>query len=78
MIAPGRGAPALPPFAQRSTLVGRNLMTVIGADDATAGITWAQQAIAAGLAEEYALSATSLEDAYIELTGHAGAGGDGG
>ena len=78
MIAPGRGAPALPPFAQRSTLVGRNLMTVIGAGDAAAGITWAQQAIAAGLAEEYALSATSLEDAYIELTGHAGQDGDGG
>jgi ABC-2 type transport system ATP-binding protein len=65
MIAPGRGAPALPSFAQRSTLVGRNLMTVIGADDATAGITWAQQAIAAGLAEEYARDAAL---SYVMLT----------
>ena len=81
MIAPGRGAPALPPFAHRSTLVGRNLMTVIARQDAAVGISWAEAAIAAGAAEEYALSATSLEDAYIELTGvnssDDGADGDG-
>jgi len=70
MIAPGRDAPALPPFALRSTLVGRNMMTVIAEGDAAVGIKWAEQVIAAGAAEEYALSATSLEDAYLELTGH--------
>jgi ABC-2 type transport system ATP-binding protein len=70
MIAPGRDAPALPPFATRSTLVGRNLMTVIAEGDAAVGIKWAEQVIADGAAEEYALSATSLEDAYLELTGH--------
>ncbi|HEU5426662.1 MAG TPA: ABC transporter ATP-binding protein [Actinocrinis sp.] len=77
MIAPGRDAPALPPFAQRSNLVGRNLMTVIAQQDAAIGISWAEEVIAGGAAEEYALSATSLEDAYIELTGHnSGNGGD--
>jgi ABC-2 type transport system ATP-binding protein len=74
MIAPGHDAPALPPFAMRSTLVGRNLMTVIAEGDASVGIKWAQEVIAAGVAEEYALSATSLEDAYIQLTGHDSAG----
>ena len=75
MIAPGRDAPALPPFALRSTLVGRNLMTVIAEGDAAVGIKWAEEVIADGAAEEYALSATSLEDAYIELTRH-DSGGD--
>ncbi len=70
MIAPGHDAPGLPPFVRRSTLVGHNLMTVIDDADAGAGIKWAQEAIGAGTAEEYALSATSLEDAYIQLTGH--------
>jgi ABC-2 type transport system ATP-binding protein len=77
MIAPSRDAPAQPPFALRSTLVGRNLMTVIAEGDAAVGIKWAEEVIAAGAAEEYALSATSLEDAYIELTGHE-SGGNGG
>jgi ABC-2 type transport system ATP-binding protein len=77
MIAPGREAPDLPAFIRRSTLVGHNLMTVIDDADADVGIKWAQQAIGAGVAEEYALGATSLEDAYIELTGH-DSGDDGG
>jgi ABC-2 type transport system ATP-binding protein len=68
MIAPGQDAPAQPPFALRSTLAGRNLVAVIAEDDAAVGIKWAQQVIADGAAEEYALSATSLEDAYIDLT----------
>jgi ABC-2 type transport system ATP-binding protein len=76
MIAPGRDAPALPPFALRSTLAGRNLMTVIADGDAAVGIKWAQEVIATGTAEEYALSATSLEDAYIELTSN-DSGGEG-
>jgi ABC-2 type transport system ATP-binding protein len=70
MIAPGRDAPAVPPFALRSKLIGRNQITVIADEDAAVGIKWAEQNIAAGVAEEYALSATSLEDAYIELTSH--------
>ena len=70
MIAPGHDAPGPPAFVRHSTLAGRNLMTVIDEADASAGIKWAEGVIAAGVAEEYALSATSLEDAYIELTGH--------
>jgi hypothetical protein len=46
MIAPGHDAPELPPFAQRSTLIGHNLMTVIAKGDAAVGIKWAEQVIA--------------------------------
>jgi ABC-2 type transport system ATP-binding protein len=75
MIAPGRDAPEVPPFALRSTLVGRNLVTVIADGDAAIALKWAQEVIADGAAEEYALSATSLEDAYIDLTTrHSGCG----
>jgi ABC-2 type transport system ATP-binding protein len=74
MIAPGRDAPHAPPFARRSALAGHTLMAVLDEADAADGIKWAQQAVARGVAEEYALGATSLEDAYIELTGHACAG----
>jgi ABC-2 type transport system ATP-binding protein len=45
-------------------------MAVIDEDRARDGIVWAQQIMADGLVEEYALAATSLEDAYIRLTGH--------
>jgi ABC-2 type transport system ATP-binding protein len=79
MIAPGHDAPGAPAFARHFTLAGRNLLTVIDERDASVGIKWAADAIATGVAEEYALSATSLEDAYIELTGHnSGDGGNGG
>jgi ABC-2 type transport system ATP-binding protein len=71
MIAPGRDAPQAPPFARRARLAGRTLMAVLDEPDAPDGIKWAQEAVACGVAEEYALGATSLEDAYIELTGHA-------
>jgi ABC-2 type transport system ATP-binding protein len=80
MIAPGRDAPSAPRFARRATVSGRTLMAVIDEADAAEGIKWAQEAVASGDAEEYALGATSLEDAYIQLTGHLssdrGASGD--
>jgi ABC-2 type transport system ATP-binding protein len=50
--------------------VGNNLMAMIDEDRAGDGIAWARRAMADGLAEEYALAATTLEDAYIRLTGH--------
>ena len=77
MIAPGREVPACPAFAQRCATAGRNLMAVIDEADAPTGIKWAQEVVASGAAEEYALGATSLEDAYIELTGHAPDGDNG-
>ena len=76
MLYPGRSDPELPRFVRRSTRVGHNLMAVIDDVEAAHAIGWAQELIGTGVAEEYALSATSLEDAYIQLTGHGSADGD--
>ncbi len=76
MLTPGRDDPELPGFVRRATRVGHNLMAVIDDAEASHAIGWAQELIGTGVAEEYALSATSLEDAYIQLTGHGSADGD--
>jgi ABC-2 type transport system ATP-binding protein len=69
-LAPGITTPALPPWAGPATRVGHNLVTTIAEKDASAGIAWAASLVDAGVAEEYALGATTLEDAYIRLTSH--------
>jgi ABC-2 type transport system ATP-binding protein len=70
MLVPGNGVPELPSLVHHHARVGNNLMMVIDETDAAAGISWAQQLMSSGVAEEYALGATTLEDVYIRLTGH--------
>jgi ABC-2 type transport system ATP-binding protein len=70
MLAPGTETPALPPWAGPPVRVGNNLVTTIAETDASVGITWAMALTDAGVAEEYALGAMTLEDAYIRLTSH--------
>lgn len=70
MMTPGRDVPELPHFVESETLVGHNLATVINEERASEGIQWAQSLLNDGIAEEYALGATSLEDVYVRLTGH--------
>jgi ABC-2 type transport system ATP-binding protein len=70
MLAPGTETPALPPWAGEAVRVGHNLVTTIAEADASAGIAWAVGLTDTGVAEEYALGATTLEDAYIRLTSH--------
>jgi ABC-2 type transport system ATP-binding protein len=69
MLAPRVATPLLPAFVESHTRVGNNLMTVIPEVDAAHGIGWAQELMGTGVAEEYALAATTLEDVYIRLTG---------
>jgi ABC-2 type transport system ATP-binding protein len=77
MLVPGAATPALPGWIGSATRVGHNLIATIGQTDGANGIGWARDLIAAGVAEEYALGATTLEDVYIRLTGHVSAdGGD--
>ena len=76
MLAPGSSDPELPAFVRRSTRAGHNLIAVVDEVEAAHAIGWARQLVGTGVAEEYALSATSLEDAYIQLTGHGSADGD--
>ncbi len=69
MLAPGLPTPELPPLVLQHSRVGNVLMSVIDEDCASDGISWAQKMLSEGVAEEYALGATTLEDAYIRLTG---------
>jgi ABC-2 type transport system ATP-binding protein len=70
MMVPGEEDPVFPPLVHTHARVGNNLVTVIDETAASDGIAWAQQLLARGIAEEYALGATTLEDIYIRLTGH--------
>ena len=74
MLTPGVETPPLPPFVQNHTRVGHNLVTVVGDGDVGEGIAWARSLVDAGVAEEYALAAATLEDVYIRLTGDLEAG----
>ncbi len=76
MLAPGRATPALPPWAGPAVRVGNNLVTTIAEADASVAIAWAAEMTNAGSAEEYALGAMTLEDAYIRLTSHMSDDGD--
>lgn len=76
MMVPGLPTPEIPAFVENHTRVGNNIMNIISEADATDGIHWAQGLMAEGIAEEYALAATTLEDVYIRLTGHTSANGD--
>jgi ABC-2 type transport system ATP-binding protein len=75
MLVPGMDTPMLPEWVRHHTRVGPNLIAGIGQADGSRGIGWAEELIARGLAEEYALGATTLEDVYIRLTGHVSANG---
>jgi ABC-2 type transport system ATP-binding protein len=76
MLVPGTATPELPYMVDQLTRVGNNLVGVIPEEKAPEGIAWAQSQMALGVAEEYALGATTLEDAYIRLTGHTSADHD--
>jgi len=71
MLRPGREDPAPEPFVLGSVRTGHTLVATVGSQDAGAAIAWAQRLVDVGHAEEYALTATTLEDAYIRLTGAA-------
>ena len=71
MMTPGEITPELPSFVGSDTRIGNNLVTVIAEDRASDGIQWAQSLMGHGVAEEYALGATTLEDVYVRMTGHA-------
>jgi ABC-2 type transport system ATP-binding protein len=73
MLSPGVETPPLPEFVIRDLRAGNNLITVIEERAAAAGIAWARDQMAAGIADEYALGAITLEDVYVRLTGHASA-----
>lgn len=66
-LVPGAENPPLPAWAELVARVGNNLVTRLCEADAALGIHWAASLVECGIAEEYALGATTLEDAYIRL-----------
>jgi ABC-2 type transport system ATP-binding protein len=76
MLAPTSATPPMPDWASAAVRVGHNVVTTIDESDAPAGIAWAASLIDAGVAEEYALGAMTLEDAYIRLTANMSSDGD--
>jgi ABC-2 type transport system ATP-binding protein len=71
MLAPRAATPEVPGWLSQTTRVGHNLIGTIEASDGPLGLAWARDLVARSAAEEYALGATTLEDMYIRLTGHA-------
>ncbi|MDJ0498080.1 MAG: ABC transporter ATP-binding protein [Acidimicrobiia bacterium] len=69
MLVPRSATPELPAFVEDHTRVRNNLIAVIPEAEAAHGIGWAQELMGSGIAEEYALGATTLEDVYVRLTG---------
>jgi len=68
-ISPGAAAPVFPPFVRDHAQLGRRLHLMIDERDAAAAIQWVRPLMEGGVAEEYALGATTLEDMYIRLIG---------
>jgi ABC-2 type transport system ATP-binding protein len=69
MLVPRTATPQLPEFVEDHTRVRNNLIAVIPEAEAVHGIGWAQELVGSGVAEEYALGSTTLEDVYVRLTG---------
>lgn len=70
MLTPGAATPDTPDWYRSPVRVGNNLVGTVAETDTGAGIAWAQGLVDTGTAEEYALAASTLEDAYVRLTGH--------
>jgi len=77
MLVPGAQTPPLPGWSRGDVRVGHNLVMTIAESDAATGIRWAAGMIEAGVAEEYALTAMTLEDAYVRLTSQMADDGNG-
>jgi len=72
-LTPRSRTPDLPDFVQDHTRVRNTLIAVVAEAEAARGIGWAQETMRSGVAEEYSLGGTTLEDVYIRLTGDLGA-----
>ncbi len=70
MLRPDEPEQPTPAFVRRLARTGNSVVATIDADAAGRAIEWAQGLVDAGTAEEFALGAITLEDAYIRLTGH--------
>jgi ABC-2 type transport system ATP-binding protein len=68
-LTPGIEAPEPPAFVRRLNHLGRRLHLLVDDGDGAKAIRWAGDLVEAGIGEEYALGAATLEDAYMRLIG---------
>ncbi len=68
-LAPGTEAPEAPAFANATSRIGNRLRLLIAPDSAVDALHWSRDLVDAGRAEEFQLSAVSLEDTYLRLIG---------
>jgi ABC-2 type transport system ATP-binding protein len=68
-LTPGVEAPELPAFVRHHNRLGRRLHLLLDEGDGAKAIRWAGGLVGAGVSEEYALGAATLEDAYMRLIG---------
>lgn len=68
-LVPGGQSPEPPSFATASARVGSRQRYVLEPEFAVQSLEWARSLIEQGGAEEFQLSAVSLEDAYLRLIG---------
>lgn len=69
VLEPGTVPPQTPAFARTQTTVGRRYLMTIEESDTMAAVDWVRGQMEAGVAEEYELGATNLEDVYVRLIG---------
>jgi ABC-2 type transport system ATP-binding protein len=78
VMEPTAEKPELPEFLSKTVDLGSRLMSSVSEKDIGSAIEWASEMKEAGIAEEYSLGPTTLEDAYIRMIGRADAvGADG-
>jgi ABC-2 type transport system ATP-binding protein len=68
-LTPGVEAPEPPAFVRRHSRLGRHLHLLVDDGEEARALRWAGDLVEAGIGEEYALGASTLEDAYIRLIG---------
>ena len=69
VLEPGVAAPDVPVFVRDPLIVGRRLFGTLRDEAASRAVTWVRELIQQGVAEEYELGATTLEDTYLRLVG---------
>lgn len=68
MLQPAASTPPAPAFVTEVVRSRNRLLGLVDHRDVGKAIRWAQDLMAADVAEEYAIAATTLEDVYIRLT----------
>jgi len=68
-LEPEVDAPSVPTFGDQQSVTGRRLAVLLRETDAVHALHWARSLVEDGVAEEYELGATTLEDSYARLVG---------